>query len=204
MTKIIPNSFKNARCKTCDKRFAVGEDVRWTKGGGATCVVCPAQGELPMQPAQPTISVEALHANLSAALVDGQALRKRIGELEAKLKVSEEVRLASAAHVMRLMATTEAFVNDPIKYGRLHDATRRVAQEAKALLLTGKIDERHTQKLRTAFAHLEAVNLKPAVEEHEPWLGDPAVLAAAQLSPPALVEAASNALDTNDDDDLLL
>jgi hypothetical protein len=166
MTKIIPNSFKNARCKDCDRRFAVGEDVRWTKGGGATCVQCPPQQQLPLQPQaapQYGTDTQALITTIGelvkardAALSDGQALRKRIGELEAQLATSEHVRLA------------------------LMDDRGRLLEERNE-------------------ARRECETLK-ATTEHEPWLGDPAVTAAAQLSQPALVEAANNALDLDDCD----
>lgn len=54
-----------------------------------------------------------------------------------------------------------------IKEGRLFDAYRHIAQEAKALLLSGKIDNRHEEKLRAAFARLDAA-IKRSDEENTP------------------------------------
>jgi hypothetical protein len=100
MTKIIPNSFKNARCKNCNRRFTVGEDVRWTKGDGAECVECPASTTQPAattpaakpQPQYPTDvqsvidTVAQLVRDRDALTADATALRARIGEQDAEIK----------------------------------------------------------------------------------------------------------------------
>lgn len=48
-----------------------------------------------------------------------------------------------------------------VKEGRIHDALRWVTQEAKGLLVTGKIDERHTSRLRAAFDQLDTAYVLP-------------------------------------------
>jgi hypothetical protein len=48
-----------------------------------------------------------------------------------------------------------------VKEGRIRDALRWVTQESKALLLTGKIDERHTSRLRSAFDQLDTAYALP-------------------------------------------
>lgn len=48
-----------------------------------------------------------------------------------------------------------------VKDARIRDALTWVAQEARGLLRTGKIDERHAERLRLAFGQLDAAYALP-------------------------------------------
>jgi hypothetical protein len=173
MTKIIPTKFPNTRCRACGRFIPQGENVRWTKGEkGVTCVTCPGQ---------------TVHATTGAPVANETAwesLSRRFNIVQAEANMLRAQRDELQRHATELEAQVIDLL-DSLQRLRLFQAAHTPATEQP--------------EITDVLADPDLINVM-APGGVEAWLeADKAVRAANQLSSAALVEAATNALDTDDD-----
>jgi hypothetical protein len=144
----------NGSCTACGADVRVGDQVQWIKGvKGVTCLGCPPPGSrasmLEPRPTNGTTHTSAADPQLQAALADGQALRKRIGELQASLVLANETIALQSASLKELArnndlnereVTALRVERDGLRKGLIvHEHDQIVAEKTAQELLDGDL-----------------------------------------------------------------